>query len=878
MSVLLHGQLSGRRSPTESILELSQPRCKVALGGRALLQRSLPRLRRVVVKAALAAPPDPTDEVPVADLPKRTLNVHLFLDNPDVRVSEVNLGQIRLIDESGKESDTASFGNHNFRLFKPAGNERKEGLRVDVHVNVPSGYTKTAAVLVKDVAEGKADDRFWLLNVEIGDNHYSEPAIALAESWIHAAQGWRTIFVNKAYLPSDTPSGLVEVRKEELAKLSLEDGRERQKSDRVYDYQVYNDLGTEKDHRDTLGGSKWPYPRRERTGRPEKDGREMPTQGRFKSTILDKLLPVDFYIPQDDEFSPEKAAVFQKNAIFDALPVIVNALLERFSGVLGLGDGFSSIPAVAWFFESDIWQKVNKIFPHAWDLRAPKPLVYEKRVNAWDTDQEMGRQAVAGQNPCVLQALTALPEGSAITEATVALSVEGNNVQELLEGGRRLFQVDYTALARFVPQINAQEDKEGNRLFFMYATRAVFYMSNNGLLKPIAIELIDVPHAKKPNDLVRTVYTPHDDTHLWRLAKAYFSSNDSGYHQLISHWLRTHACTEPYIIATNRQLSRLHPVYALLHPHFKYTLPINRNARQKLISAAGVIETSFSPGKYAMQFSSAIYGQGWEFDKEALPADLIRRGMAVAHPEGDIAWKGKQYSLVIDDYPYAEDGMLIWNSLRKWVSEYLQIYYTDDSKIREDPEIMGWWREIQEKGHPDKKTGWPALQTVGDLTDIITTMAWIASGHHAAVNFGQYSYSGYMLNHPSATHAPMPDPDNVEEWNNFKMDPDGKFLDVVSSRAEALTIMIVVQLLSTHDPEEEYLGQRTDGWTADHVVKDAHRRFQADVDSVQAIIEARNNNVDSKARFPDYTLLLPFTDEENNKRIKGQGVPNSISI
>lgn len=52
-----------------------------------------------------------------------------------------------------------------------------------------------------------------------------------------------------------------------------------------------------------------------------------------------------------------------------------------------------------------------------------------ERVNAWDTDQEMGRQAVAGQNPCVLQALTALPEGSAITEATVALSVEGNNVQ-----------------------------------------------------------------------------------------------------------------------------------------------------------------------------------------------------------------------------------------------------------------------------------------------------------------------------------------------------------------------------------------------------------------------------------------------------------------
>ena len=66
-----------------------------------------------------------------------------------------------------------------------------------MHVDVPPGYNKTAAVLVKDVAEGKADDRFWLLKVEVSDTNYSEPAIALAQSWIHAAQGWRTIFVNK---------------------------------------------------------------------------------------------------------------------------------------------------------------------------------------------------------------------------------------------------------------------------------------------------------------------------------------------------------------------------------------------------------------------------------------------------------------------------------------------------------------------------------------------------------------------------------------------------------------------------------------------------------------------------------------------------------
>ena len=89
--------------------------------------------------------------------------------------------------------------------------------------------------------------------------------------------------------------------------------------------------------------------------------------------------------------------------------------------------------------------------------------------------------------------------------------------------------------------------------------------------------------------------------------------------------LRTHCATEPYIIATHRQLSALHPVYALLHPHFKYTMPINRNARQNLVNAGGVIESTFAPGQYAMRISSAVYGLSWRFDQEALPADLLKR-------------------------------------------------------------------------------------------------------------------------------------------------------------------------------------------------------------------------------------------------------------
>ena len=53
---------------------------------------------------------------------------------------------------------------------------------------------------------------------------------------------------------------------------------------------------------------------------------------------------------------------------------------------------------------------------------------------------------------------------------------------------------------------------------------------------------------------------------VWLLAKSIFASLDSGYHQLVSHLLRTHVCQEPYILATNRCLSVMHPVSAFAAP------------------------------------------------------------------------------------------------------------------------------------------------------------------------------------------------------------------------------------------------------------------------------------------------------------------------
>ena len=90
------------------------------------------------------------------------------------------------------------------------------------------------------------------------------------------------------------------------------------------------------------------------------------------------------------------------------------------------------------------------------------------------------------------------------------------------------------------------------------------------------------------------------------------------------HRLNTHAVIEPFIIATNRHLSALHPIYKLLTPHYRDTMNINALARQSLINADGIIEKSFLPSKHSVEMSSAVY-KNWVFTDQALPADLIKR-------------------------------------------------------------------------------------------------------------------------------------------------------------------------------------------------------------------------------------------------------------
>ncbi len=182
------------------------------------------------------------------------------------------------------------------------------------------------------------------------------------------------------------------------------------------------------------------------------------------------------------------------------------------------------------------------------------------------------------------------------------------------------------------------------------------------------------------------------------------------------------------------------------------------------------------------------------------------RGMAVEDPTSESGVK-----LNFEDYPYARDGLDLWCAFESWVTDFVNIYYATDKKVQQDIELQEWWSEVRTKGHGDLKDapGWPAMTSKANLVEILTTIIWIASALHAAVNFGQYAYTGYMPNQPTVMRRLIPE-FNSKEHKQLLANPEEFFLLSHGKIMQATNVMTVVEILSKHSLDEEYIGQRGD--------------------------------------------------------------------
>ncbi|XP_051197667.1 lipoxygenase 2.3, chloroplastic [Lolium perenne] len=780
----------------------------------------------------------------------------------------------------------------------PRTGEERERVKGFVHItlkegtyegkmSVPASFGPVGAVLV----ENQHHEEMFIKDIKLITGGDESTAVTFdVGSWVHSKfdnPEPRVFFTIRSYLPSQTPTGIEALRRKELETLRGDGHGERKFHERVYDYDTYNDLGDPEsniDHkRPVLGTEEHPYPRRCRTGRP--------------MTMLDpktekRSSPV--YVPRDEQFSDVKGDDFSAAT----MQSLLHSILPTIAPLLNNSKSFSDFPDIDALYRdgmplrvdgansfnnviSRVVRKIKDTTEHVLRFEVPKML--ERDRFSWFEDEEFARQTLAGLNPNCIRLLMEFPivskldaevygpPESVLTKELLEKMMKGAlTVDEALED-KRLFLLDYHDV--FLPYVHKVRELPDTTL---YGSRAIFFLTDEGTLTPLAIELTRPQSPTKPQ--WKRVFTHGSDATekwLWKLAKAHVLTHDSTYHQLVSHWLRTHACAEPYIIATNRQLSRMHPVYRLLHPHLRYTMEINAMARDRLINADGVFEETYWPGRYSMELCSYAYGKTWQFNTEALPEDLVSRGLAVRRDDGEL-------ELTIKDYPYANDGLLIWNAIEQWVSSYVDFYYKSDEDVTGDEELQAWWEEVRTKGHADKKDEpwWPVCDSKDNLIQVLNSIMWVTSGYHAAVNFGLYQFAGYFPNRPTVVRKNIPVEENREEdMKKFMARPEEFLLESLPSQMQAIKTMATLDIFSSHSPDEEYMGEYAEpAWLAEPVIKAAFDKFSSRLKEVEGTIDERNNNPNNKNRcgagIVPYELLKPFSEPG----VTGRGIPNSISI
>ncbi|KAI9187120.1 hypothetical protein LWI28_024632 [Acer negundo] len=375
------------------------------------------------------------------------------------------------------------------------------------------------------------------------------------------------------------------------------------KNDRVF----FTNQASEKYARPVLGGfAEYHYPRKGRPGRPPAES-DPNIEGQ-----MPPLMSLTVYVPRDEQFGHLKMSDF----LAYALKVVVQFFKPALEAFDSTPNEFDSFEDVLKLFErgfvlpgSSLLDDIRKNIPFEMlkeILRSdgerlfefPMPQVIKEDKYAWKTDEEFAREMLARVNPVIIRRLEEFPPTSKLD-----CELYGNQ--------------NSTISAKHI-----ESNSDG-----LTIDETILFLKDDGTLKPPVIELSS-PHPDGDQfGAVSKVYSSSEhgvEGSIWQLAKAYVGVNDSAIHHLISHWLHTHAVIELFVIATDRQLSVLHPIHKLLLPHFRDTMFINAFARQTLINAGGLLATTIFPAKYAMELSSVVY-KNWIFSEQALPEDLKRR-------------------------------------------------------------------------------------------------------------------------------------------------------------------------------------------------------------------------------------------------------------
>lgn len=451
---------------------------------------------------------------------------------------------------------------------------------------------------------------------------------------------------------------------------------------------------------------------------------------------------------------------------------------------------------------------------------------------------------VAGNNPVALRGIKNIPDKFPLEDEQYqkVMGDDDHLAQALSEN--RVYMLDYHYLNDAVAEDgylkNENAGSSNQVIGYSYAAMALFAVSKkNQKLTPVAIQCGQDPDDNNPMFLA---LDESDDNHWgWERAKYIIQAADESEHQLSTHLGLTHLLCEVFALATVRNFSSTHPLYRLLISHFEGTNRINHNATVALLGEQQFVDKLFAAplGKLAQTVIDVRLN--YNFYDHFLPTDLKLRGVDDTN--------------ALPDYPYRDDGLLIWEAIKEWVTNYINHTYTTSAQLANDKELTNWMDDIVENG---KIKGFKKVKTKAELIDILTMIIFTSSAQHAAVNFTQPPWMMYA----PATCGTM----RYSKPTSVIGSTKEHWLDTLPGLPRALDKIDIYTLLG--ELHNGYLGEYVD-WhgvaifnaTKDREIYKYLGAFRTKLQSISNIIEKRNGS----RPFP-YTYLIP------------KNIPASINI
>jgi arachidonate 15-lipoxygenase len=118
----------------------------------------------------------------------------------------------------------------------------------------------------------------------------------------------------------------------------------------------------------------------------------------------------------------------------------------------------------------------------------------------------------------------------------------------------------------------------------------------------------------------------------------------------------------------------------------------------------------------------------------------------------------------LQNFPFRDDGLRIWDITNKWVTIYINLNYATDFDVQTDVALKTWAETlVNEKGGKLKGFGEEIggklesglIMTKNYLISALTMVIFTASSMHAAVNFPQRTIMAFAPMVPLAGYKPL---------------------------------------------------------------------------------------------------------------------------